>query len=254
MGVGNSPIQPNHIKEIIQSVNDFNDASPNNNKIIINSLNVVINGNQINYDSSNSAQQQPIKISEENNEPIFISIFINSDFGQLKLQVNLNESIGDIIEKYKNKLQKDNILKISLYTENNYLMEPNNKLKDYGIQNNNIINAKIEYKPNINIKKRESNFSNTEIPSEDLENLKNLIKEKKRQGFITVAVINSAKKSQYFHVKPDVKFKMIAEQYRNENPGSQWIFLSNGRIVDSEKTLKELNFKLLTKVIANEFT
>ena len=78
----------------------------------------------------------------------------------LQLQVNSNEKVGDIIEKYKNKLQQDNIQNISFNTEEYPFLETNKQLKDYNLQNNSIINAKIEYKQNGNTNTQNKIFAN----------------------------------------------------------------------------------------------
>ena len=80
-----------------------------------------------------------------------MSIFIKSEFGTIQLQVNSSDKVGDVIEKYKCKLQKDNIKNIYFYTEGNLFMDSNIKLEEFNLQNNSKINAKIEFNNNINI-------------------------------------------------------------------------------------------------------
>ena len=250
MGSTSSQIpDENKLKEIIESVNEFNKSSQNKNKIIINSANIIVNGQEINFQRS-----PPI---EENNEPVFLTIIIKSEFGMFKLQVNSNEKVGDIIEKYKTKLQQDNIQNISFNTEKYPFLETNNQLKDYNLQNNSIINAKIEYKQNGDITKENNSqkkkpISNKEIPSDELLKIKEIIKEKLKKGLITVVIKNSFGETRFFYVKPDTKFKIIEEEFKNCFPDKNWIFLFNGLVVDSEKTLVELNIKMLSVVIAND--
>ena len=197
---------------------------------------------------SNSAFQY-----KENNGPVFFTIYIKSEFGMFQLQVNSNEKVRDIIEKCKNKLQRDNIQNILFNTDKYSFLETNNQLKDYNLQNNSIINAKIEYKQNgdINIQKKKP-ISNKEIPSDELLKIKEIIKEKLKKGLITVVIKNSYGETRFFYVKPDIRFKIIEEKFKSYFPDKNWIFLFNGLIVDSEKTLVELNIKMLSVVIAND--
>ena len=124
---------------------------------------MMVNGQEINFQRSQPSKFEQMKIPQkkENNEPVFLTISIQSEFGKLQLQVNSNETVGDIIEKYKNKLQNDNIKNISFHTENYGFLEANKQLKDYNLQNNSIINAKIEYKQN------ENNESQNKTPSKE---------------------------------------------------------------------------------------
>ena len=170
---------------------------------------------------SNSAFQY-----KENNGPVFFTIYIKSEFGMFKLQVNSNEKVGDIIEKYKTKLQQDNIQNISFNTEKYPFLETNNQLKDYNLQNNSIINAKIEYKKNVNTNtqnkifvngnnlQKEKPISNKEIPSDELLKIKETMKEKLKKGLITVVIKNSFGETRFFYVKPDTKFKIIEEGHK----------------------------------------
>ena len=267
MGMSNSPIpEPDKLKEIIESVNEFNNSSQNKNKIIIKSANIIVNGQEINFQraqSSNSdnIQNPPIK---ENNEPVFFTIIIKSEFGMLQLQVNSNEKVGDIIEKYKNKLQQDNIQNISFNTDKYPFLETNNQLKDYNLQNNSIINAKIEYKQNGNTNtqnkifanennlQKEKPISNREIPSDELIKIRKTMKEKFKKGLITVVIKNSYGETRFFYVEPNTRFKIVEKEFKSYFPDKNWIFLFNGLIVDSEKTLKELNIKMLSVIVANE--
>ena len=190
---------------------------------------------------------------KENNDPVFFTIYIKSEFGIFQLQVNSNEKVRDIIEKCKNKLQRDNIQNILFDADKYPFLETNNQLKDYNLKNNSIINAKIEYKQNgdINIQKKKP-ISNKEIPSDELLKIKEIIKEKLKKGLITVVIKNSYGETRFFYVKPDIKFKIIEEKFKSYFPDKNWIFLFNGLIVDSEKTLVELNIKMLSVVIAND--
>ena len=194
---------------------------------------------------------------KENNEPVFFTIYIKSEFGMFQLQVNSKEKVRDIIQKCKNKLQRDNIKNISFNTDKYSFLEKNNQLKDYNLQNNSIINAKIEYKQNGDItnennSQKKKPISNKEIPSDELLKIKEIIKEKLKKGLITVVIKNSYGETRFFYVKPDIKFKIIEEKFKSYFPDKNWIFLFNGLIVDSEKTLVELNIKMLSVVIAND--
>ena len=118
---------------------------------------------------SNSAFQY-----KENNGPVFFTIYIKSKFGMFQLQVNSNEKVRDIIEKCKNKLQRDNIQNILFNTDKYSFLETNNQLKDYNLQNNSILNAKIEYKQN-----GDSNSQNKKLTNENNSQKKNQFQIKK---------------------------------------------------------------------------
>ena len=233
MGASNSPLQQNNLAQIINAVNSSNLPnlqSPNQTpNIIINNLNIVVNGQEFIYQknqSSNSQQQQeminkPQENKELNND---IQLIITSELGQLKLQVNLFDKIEDIIEKYKNKLNKDNIEKIYLYTTDNVFLNPNNILKDYYTINNPITNAKFEYKLNMNNMnisdnnknkiKKEYKFQNMEVPHDQLEEAREKMKEKLKNGWIAVVVRSAILGLKLFYVKPNDKFKIIENEYK----------------------------------------
>jgi hypothetical protein len=261
MGASNSPFQEDKLKDIINSVNN-----KNGNNIVINRVDMMVNGQEINFQRSKPSDFEQMKIPQkkENNEPVFLTISIQSEFGKLQLQVNSNETVGDIIEKYKNKLQNDNIKNISFHTENYGFLEANKQLKDYNLQNNSIINAKIEYKQNENKEsqnktsskenniKKEKQFSNREIPSEELNKIREIMISKLKIGLITVVIKSSCGDTRFFYAKPNIKFKIIEEEFKNYFPDKNWIFLFNGLIVDSEKTLKELNIGMLSVIVATD--
>ena len=79
------------------------------------------------------------------------------------------------------------------------------------------------------------------------------MKEKIKKGLFVVAIINSSEPTQFYYVKPNVKFKMIESEYKLNFPDRSWLFLYNGLYVDSEKTLEELKFKKFSKIVADEF-
>ena len=271
MGASNSPLQQNNLAQIINAVNSPNLPnlqSPNQTpNIIINNLNIVVNGQEFIYQknqSSNSQQQQeminkPQENTELNND---IQLIITSELGQLKLQVNLLDKIEDIIEKYKNKLNKDNIERIYLYTTDNVFLNPNNILKDYYTINNPIINAKFEYKLNMNNMnisdnnknkiKKEYKFQNMEVPHDQLEVAREKMKEKLKNGWIAVVVRSAILGLKLFYVKPNDKFKIIENEYKKLYPEKDWIFLFNGFKVDPDKTIKEQNIKWLSQIIVDE--
>ena len=140
-------------------------------------------------------------------------------------------------------------------------MDSNIKLEEFNLQNNSKINAKIEFNNNINntyvtynenIKMKNKAYSNSEIPPDKLSELKKEIKEKNKQGLRAIVIKSSTQKTEFFYVKPDVKFKIIAEEYKKINPDNEWIFLFNGALImDSEKTIEELKMKNLSVIVAH---
>ena len=105
---------------------------------------------------------------------------------------------------------------------------------------------------NENNSQKKKPISNKEIPSDELLKIKEIIKEKLKKGLITVVIKNSYGETRFFYVKPDIRFKIIEEKFKSYFPDKDWIFLFNGLVVDSEKTLVELNIKMLSVVIAND--
>ena len=280
MGTSNSPLQQNNLDKILNAINppispDL--QSPNQTpNIIINNLNIVVNGQEFIFQNNqvlNSPPQQPPQPPQQeiinkpqenivlNND---IKLVITSELGQIKLQVNLLDKIEDIIEKYKNKLNKDNIEKIYLYTTDNILLNPNNILKDYYNPNNPTINAKFEYKINSSINnisisdsnknKNKYQFQNQEVPHAQLEEAREIMKEKLKKGWIAVVVRSALLGIKLFYVKPNDKFKVIENEYKKLYPGKEWIFLFNGLKIDPDKTIKEQNIKWLSRVIVDEFS
>ncbi len=261
----NEPFRYNNVEDFVQSVNQFNISSQDKNQIKINSINVSVNGKEINYKINNYSFKDETKgktKEEENTVQAFVTIFIKSEFGTIQLQVNSSDKVGDVIEKYKCKLQKDNIKNIYFYTEGNLFMDSNIKLEEFNLQNNSKINAKIEFNNNINnntnvtynenIKMKNKAYSNLEIPPEKLSELKKEIKEKNKQGLRAIVIKNSTQKTEFVYVKPDVKFKIIAEEYKKINSDNEWIFLFNGAlIIDTEKTIEELKMKNLSVIVAH---
>jgi len=280
MGASNSPLQQNNLDKILNAINppispDL--QSPNQTpNIIINNLNIVVNGQEFIFQNNqvlNSPPQQPPQPPQQeiinkpqenivlNND---IQLIITSELGQIKLQVNLLDKIEDITDKYKNKLNKDNIEKIYLYTIDNILLNPNNILKDYYNPNNPTINAKFEYKINSSINnisisdnnknKNKYQFQNQEVPHDQLEEAREIMKEKLKKGWIAVVVRSALLGIKLFYVKPNDKFKVIENEYKKLYPGKEWIFLFNGLKIDPDKTIKEQNIKWLSRVIVDEFS
>ena len=103
----NEPFRYNNVEDFVQSVNQFNISSQDKNQIKINSINVSVNGKEINYKINNYSFNDETKDktkTEENYGQAFMSIFIKSEFGTIQLQVNSSDKVGDVIEKYKCKL------------------------------------------------------------------------------------------------------------------------------------------------------
>ena len=264
----NGPFRYDNVEEIVQSANQFNKSSQDKDQIKINSFNISVNGKEIIYKLTNYSYKDETKDNtkqEQNGGQAFLTICIKSEFGTIQLQVKSSEKVSDVTEKYKCKLQKDNIKSIFFYTEENILMDSNRKLEEFNIKNNSQINAKIEFNNNINnvnnntyvtsnenIKMKNKAYTNLQIPPDKLSELKKEIKEKNKQGLRAIVIKSSTQKTEFFYVEPDVKFKIIAEEYKKINPDNEWIFLFNGAlIIDTEKTIEELKMKNLSVIVAH---
>ena len=175
-----------------------------------------------------------------------ITIIIkNNKLNDITLQVNSDNLIKDVITKYQSKLQNDKIKNIFFKKEDGKYIVPDKKLEEVGIKNNSIIYAEYD----------EENENLFGIPESDLKNLKKTMKEKYKQGLIAIQIINTELGSDFYYVDKNVKFIMLADQFKDKNPGKKWFFIAEGKVIDEqsqEKTLKELGFKMLTKVLAEE--
>ena len=100
--------------------------------------------------------------------------------------------------------------------------------------------------------KIESKVYDKEIPKKELEKLKLKMKQKLKEGLITILIFNYKLGNQFFFVNPKVKFKSVAEMFNNNNPDKEWFFLHDGKLVDQEKTLAELKIKMLSKILVEE--
>lgn len=168
-----------------------------------------------------------------------ITIFINNKKQKIiKLFVNSDDLIEDIIIKYKNKLQNDKIKNIYFKTENGKYIFPEKKLEETGITNNSTIYAE---------------YDEDDLSKEQLEKLKNTIKEKYKQGIITLQIYKVDLGTEFYYVDKNVKFKVVADQFRKKNPGKKFYFVVHGLVIDEQKTLKELNIKMLSKILAEEY-
>ena len=92
---------------------------------------------------------------------------------------------------------------------------------------------------------------NSELTSEQIEKMKDLIKRKKKQGLITILIYNPSLGNQFYFIEPNVKFQVVEDNFKKVN-GRNWFFLFDGKKVDNEKTLKELKIKMFSKIIASE--
>ena len=213
-----------------------------NNENMINNFPVIFGSNL----SASQNFQNNIQIDGYGYPSKTITIIIkNPKLSDIRLQVNSDNLIKDVITKYQSKLQNDKIKNIDFKKEDGKLFLPDKKLEEVGIKNNSIILADID--------DGSENFYG--IPKEQLDNLKATMKEKLKQGLITIQIINNELGSDFYYVDKNVKFIMLADQFKNKNPGKNWFFIAKGKVIDEksqEKTLKELGFKMLTKVLAEE--
>lgn len=296
MGASNSPLQENKLDDFIKLMNQGslknNNISINNLNIVFNDRHIniqnpnipnnqpfnaqnpnILNNQPFNTQNPNilnnqpintqnpsffNVQQTPVNYQNELNESSIKYININSEFGQMSLQVNQDDLIIDIIQKYKTKLGKQNIESITFYTQENIFLQPNIQLKNTGLQNFSIINAKIEYKQNppMNIASEQNSFqSNRQISREESLLTKKKIKENLKKGYITFIIFSSSLKPKTYISRPNDYFKLIEDDYKLSNPGKDIIFLYDGKRLTPDKTLKEQKIKHLCKIVAfeNEF-
>ena len=214
-----------------------------NNENMINNFPVIFGSNL----SASQNFQNNIQIDGYGYPSKTITIIIkNPKLSDIRLQVNSDNLNKEVIAKYQNKLQNDKIKNIDFKKEDGKLFLPDKKLEEVGIKNNSIILADID--------DGSENFYG--IPKEQLDNLKATMKEKYKQGIITLQIQNSQLGTDYFYVDKSVKFRVVAEQFKTKYPGKKWFFVFNGLSIDEqsqEKTLKELHMKMLSKILAEEY-
>ena len=181
------------------------------------------------------------KIAKEQNENIKI-IIKSSELQDMELYVNSNDYVKDVIQKYKTKIQND---KVNIIFKNNEGKEllPYKTLGDHEIRDMSIIYASNE----------NSEKGNNELTPQQIEKIKNIMKEKKKQGLITIIIFNTTLGNQFYFVEKNVKFQKVAKLFKEQNPRKNWFFLFDGLKIDEEKTLKELGIKMLSKILAEEY-
>lgn len=205
-------------------------------------------GNKIYSEDNNDINE---KIKEDEN----ITIIIKSQIKDIHIQVKLDDIIKDIIIRYKSKLQNDKINVLAFRNESGKILFPNHKLRDIGIKDMSIIYADLEFEEEENKdqdSKINDNLEYEEISKSDLEDLKLKMKKKLKEGLITIQIHNNKLGTQFFFVNPKVKFKVVAEQFNKKNPGKNWYYLYNGKIVDLDDTLSKLKIKMLSKILVEE--
>ena len=113
----------------------------------------------------------------------------------ITLQVNSDNLIKDVITKYQSKLQNDKIKNIFFKKEDGKYIVPEKKLEEVGIKNNSIIYAEYD----------EENENLYGIPESELVNLKKTMKEKLKQGLITIQIINNELGSDFYYVEDHLR-------------------------------------------------
>ena len=194
------------------------------------------------------------------NEKIIIIIWANN-INDIQLQVKSDDTIKDLISKYKSKLQKNNIIISALKNEEGKFLFPDKKLDEIGIKNMSVIYAEMEYIEEENneiyknkiddIDRMGTQFSGRELTNEELGQLRIIMKQKYKEGLITLQMHNTFLGTQYFFVNPKVKFKKVAEQFVSQNPG-KWFYIFNGLLIDQEETLEKLKIKMLSKILVEK--
>ena len=185
-----------------------------------------------------------------------IIIIRTNNLNDIQLQVKNDDTIKDLISKYKSKLQRNNIIISALKNEDGKFLFPDKKLGEIGIKNMSIIYAEMEYaEENNEINKNKIDDKvrmGTQVGgNEELEQLRIIMKQKYKEGLITLQMHNTFLGTQYFFVNPKVKFKKVAEQFVNQNPG-KWFYIFNGLLIDQEETLEKLKIKMLSKILVEK--
>lgn len=188
--------------------------------------------------SPNSNDDKIAKETNKNNISNLTIIIKNNNFRDIQLQVTSDILVKDIIEKYKNKLEKNINDDIGLKKGDGSYLPPKKTLCELGIKNmeNIFVENEEEY-----IKRKEK------------EEFKKIIKEKLKKGLYTIAIRSSDLKNEYYFVRPNIKFEVLAEEFKAKNPNKKCYFLFQGKKVDEKRTLEELNIKHLSVIITAEY-
>lgn len=207
--------------------------------------------------------QKPIIIHKEKinkNEDIFstkekiLIIIKNQNFKDIQLQVNFDEYIKDVIDKYKTKLQNDKIINIVFKNENDKYIFPDQKLCQAGIHNMSVIYSELEVERDKKDEKENIKNEYGFIKSQQRkEKLKKIMKEKLKEGLITIQLYNASLGTDFYFVNPKVKFQVVADEFHYKNPGKKWYFLFEGIKISPEETLEKLKIKMLSKIIVQEY-
>ena len=236
----------------------------NNNKIYINNVNIIVKksfskelGDNFNISKEMNMDKNDYKINQlyksveigdydRQQFPEFLTRFKiivkNENFIDIEMQVNSSDSIRDIIEKYKTKLQNDRIKNVYFTQDEGRVISPELTISEAGLVDNSVVHAVCE----------EDNSNNNVISKERIEKIKTIIKQKQKEGLITIIIESALLGSDFYYVNPKVKFKAVAEQFKLKNTGHNWAFLFNAQVINEEKTLEELKFKMFSKIIALE--
>ena len=226
-------------------MNDLNKSNEINN--LEKKNNDKTTGNRYENNEYNENQNQNIRneISQNSNLKITIK---NDNYRDIQLLVNSNDYAKDIIDKYKSKLQNDKIIDITFIKQDGKYIFPQYKLKDIGIKNMDVINAKIREVNEENDKEK-----GKEMNKESIEQLKNTMKKKAKEGLILITINNPQLGSVSYYIDKKLKFKKVADEYSHKNPGKKFYFIYDALVVDPEKTIEELRISMLKTILAFEF-
>ena len=198
------------------------------------------------YNEYNENQNQNIGNETSENSNLKITIK-NEKYKDIQLLVNSNDYAKDIIDKYKSKLQNDKIIDITFIKQDGKYIFPQYKLKDIGIKNMDVINAKIREVNEENDKEK-----GKEMNKESIEQLKNTMKKKAKEGLILITINNPQLGSVSYYIDKKLKFKKVADEYSHKNPGKKFYFIYDALVVDPEKTIEELRISMLKTILVYE--
>ena len=208
--------------------------SNNSNENIIkdsdNNSNSFNNSNKI--DNNQNMKDLPIsKVSEiKKNEQSSFKTGISEIIKDMNSDVNKNESSSDIDMKSED-FGSTNSMDINDIEDGDctiYLISKNFEKGDIGTKDN----------------------SNNESDEKIKEEFKELVKKKIKEGFIPFFIKAEGFEHRYYYAKRNMKVKLGIDYYfkKINAPKDKYLFYYNDKLIDIEKTFKDLKIKIFGKI------